>query len=136
MRKTMTFAIAVLLAMPLLAGDVSMDELVIQAKDHVHDYSLTPPDSIGGVIEKALPEVDDARQLISIVRERFALKEATARLITTAVLRTLASELRAGAQTEEEYTALARSVDRVLQRRVAQRSFQCGSRSGVSGETR
>jgi len=112
MRKAMTFAIAVLLSAPLVAGDLSMDELVVQAKDHIHDYSLTPPDSIGGAIEQAVPSATNAREVVAIVRDRFALKEETARLITTAVLRTLVSELSTGGQPLDEYEALVRSIDR------------------------
>jgi hypothetical protein len=91
MRATMTFALAVLLAVPLLADDTAIDQLVIAAKDSVTDYSLSPPDSIGGVIEKALPGVANAQQLFAIVRDRFGLKEETARRITIAALHSLTS---------------------------------------------
>ncbi|MEA2345228.1 MAG: hypothetical protein QOF63_3397 [Thermoanaerobaculia bacterium] len=94
MRETMTFVLAVLLAVPLLAGDGSDDELVMTAKRCVTDYSLTPPDSIGGVIEKALPGVANARQLVAIVRERFGLKDETARRITIAALHSLTAVMR------------------------------------------
>jgi len=64
MRATTTIlAVTVLLAVPLLAADAAVDDLVIEAKDHVHDYSQTPADSIGGVIEKALAGVTTAREL-------------------------------------------------------------------------
>jgi hypothetical protein len=89
MRETMTFALAVLLAVPLLGGDAAVDELVVQAKDHVHDHRLAPPDSIAGVIESALADAENVRQLVAVVRERFGLTEQTARLITIASLHTL-----------------------------------------------
>ncbi|MEA2325450.1 MAG: hypothetical protein QOE68_409 [Thermoanaerobaculia bacterium] len=111
MRKTMTLALAVLLAFPLLAGDAAVDELVIEAKDRVHDYSLTPPDSIGGVIESALP-AGSARELITIVRERFGLKEETARLITIAVLRNLIAEGGAHAESDEARQEVRQTLDR------------------------
>lgn len=112
MRATMTLGLAVvLLAVPLLAGDTNVDELVIEAKDHVHDYNLTPPDSIGGVIETSLP-VDSADELFAIVRERFELKEETARLITIAVLRNLVAEGGASAETDEAREDVMRTLDR------------------------
>jgi hypothetical protein len=101
MRETMTFALAVLLAVPLSAGDSTVDALVIAAKDYVTDYSVTPPDSIGGVIEKALPEVANAQQLVAIVRERFVLTEKTARLITIATLHSLITVERTDQQLNE-----------------------------------
>jgi hypothetical protein len=112
MRETMTFALAVLMAVPLLAGDALGDELVVAAKGYVHDYSLTPPDSIGGVIEKALPDVTNAPQLVAIVGDRFGLKEETARLITIAVLRRLMAEGGAGMETEEEGETVVADLDR------------------------
>jgi hypothetical protein len=111
MRATMTLGLAVLLAVPLLAGDAAFDELVIEAKDHVHDYSLTPPDSIGGVIENALP-ARSAGELFAVVRERFGLKEETARLITIAVLRNLVTEGGGNAETVEEREEIMRTLDR------------------------
>jgi hypothetical protein len=111
MRATMTLGLAVLLAVPLLAGDAAFDELVIEAKEHVHDYSLTPPDSIGGVIESALP-AGSAGELFAIVRERFGLKEETARLITIAVLRNLVADGGANAETGEERIEILRTLDR------------------------
>ena len=89
MRETMTFVLAVLLAVPLFAGDSTVDKLVVDAKRGTTDFSLAPPDSIGGVIEKALPDVANAQQLVAIVRERFGLMEKTARLITVATLHSL-----------------------------------------------
>src|SRR4051812_26968778 len=113
MRRTMpTFALAVLLTVPLLAGDKAIDELVTQAKENVRDYSLTPPDSIGGVIEHEVSNVANGRQLVDLVRDRFGLKDETARLITIAVLHNLGTEGRVEAETEEQYEELARSIDR------------------------
>lgn len=111
MRATMTLGLAVLLAVPLLAGDATFDELVIEAKDHVHDYSLTPKDSIGGVIEDALP-AGSASELFAIVRDRFGLKEETARLITIAVLRSLIADGGTNAETEDEREEIMRMLDR------------------------
>src|SRR3954454_15260966 len=112
MRVTTTMlALTVLLAVPLLAGDAAVDELVIEAKDHVHDYSLTPADSIGGVIEKALSGVSTAQQLDAIVRERFGLKGETARLITIATLRHLIAD-GAGGETQEEAGKIVADLDR------------------------
>ena len=80
MRRTMpVFALAVLLTVPLLAGDRAIDELVTQAKENVRDYSLTPPDSIGGVVEHELSNVANGGQLVAIVRDRFGLKDETAK---------------------------------------------------------
>lgn len=112
MRATMTLGLAVLLAVPLLAGDAAFDELVVEAKEHVHDYSLTPPDSIGGVIEKELPHAGSVGELFAIVRERFGLKEETARLITIAVLRNLVADGGANAETNEEREEIMRTLDR------------------------
>lgn len=110
MRATITLGLAVLLAVPLLAGDAAFDELVVEAKDHVHDYSLTPPDSIGGVIEAALP-AGSAGELFAIVRHRFGLREETGRLITIAVLRNLVADGGANAETDEEREEIMRTLD-------------------------
>jgi hypothetical protein len=112
MRATMTLSLALLLAVPLLAGDAAVDELVIEAKDHVHDYSLTPADSIGGVIEKALSNVENARQLYAIVRERFGLKDDTARLIAIATLHNLIADGGATAANEQGRDEIMRTLDR------------------------
>jgi len=111
MRATMTLGLAVLLAVPLLAGDAAFDELVVEAKDHVHDYSVTPKDSIGGVIEDALP-AGSAAELFAIVRDRFGLKEETARLITVAVLRSLIADGGTNAETEDEREEIMQTLDR------------------------
>ncbi|MBV9070716.1 MAG: hypothetical protein JO231_18525 [Acidobacteria bacterium] len=107
MRETMTFALVLLLSVPLLASDAPLDELVTQAKSGVTDYSLTPPDSIGGVIEKALPDMANAQQLVTIVRERFELTEKTACLITLATLHSLTRVER----TEQELTDALRDFE-------------------------
>jgi hypothetical protein len=112
MRATMMLGLAVLLAVPLLAGDSAFDELVIEAKDHLHDYTLMPPDSIGGVIEKALQDTGSASELFAIVGERFGLKEETARLISIAVLLNLVAEGGANAATDEEREEVMRTLDR------------------------
>jgi hypothetical protein len=106
------FALAVLLTVPLLAGDQAIDELVTQAKENVRDYSLTPPDSIGGVVEHEVSNVANGRQLVAIVHDRFGLKEETARLITIAVLRSVVTEVRSGTETDEEYEEQAQAVER------------------------
>ena len=130
MRATMTLGLAVLLAVPLLAGDAAFDELVAEAKDHVHDYSLTPKDSIGGVIEDALP-AGSAGELFAIVRDRFGLKEETARLITIAVLRNLVADGAANAETVEEREEILRDARSRVRRGAAQRSVECRGRARV-----
>jgi len=110
MRSTIALGLSVLLAVPLLAGDAAFDELVVEAKDHVRDYSLTPKDSIGGVIEDALP-AGSASELFAIVRDRFGLKEETARLISIAVLRSLVADGGTNAETEDERAELMRTLD-------------------------
>src|SRR6476646_5343505 len=77
-------SVSIALAMPASAEDVA--GLVSEAANHVHEWSVTPQDSIGGFIEKSLAEIHDFGALTKAVAKRFSLDETSARLITVAEL--------------------------------------------------
>jgi hypothetical protein len=105
-------AIVVLLAVPLWAGDVPGNDVVAEAKTHVHDYSLTPADSLGGVIERSLENVTTTPELFALIRERFGLKEETARLIGIAALHNLIVEGGMTGQDDGEREQIMRDLSR------------------------
>lgn len=100
-----------LLAVSLQAGEVPGVDVVAEAKAHVHDYSLSPPDSIAGVIEKSLANVTTAPELFAILGERFGLTDETARLIGMAALRNVIAEGGGLAANETERDEVLRTLD-------------------------
>jgi len=111
MRGAVTaFAIVGLLAVPLRAGDVPDDDVVAEAKEHVHDFTLIPADSIGCLVEKSLESVTTAPELFAIIGERFGLKEETARLIGIAALHNVITDGGATAQGGDREDAI-RALD-------------------------
>jgi len=104
----MAFAIVGLLAVPLWAGD----EVVAEAKRHVNESSLTPADSIAGVVEKSLADVTTERELFTIIQERFGLKEETARRIGIAALNNLIADGGTAGRNDEEREEIVGSLDR------------------------
>jgi hypothetical protein len=105
----MLLALSLLLPAPLLAAD-DLNALVSDAARHVHDWHLTPADSIGGFIEHAVVKQKTFDALASSVATQFHLDGESARLIVIAELRDIIDQDDIGGDPEDR-TRARRNVE-------------------------